>query len=175
MFKKTENLQYEMYICSGISGSGKSFLTKQLKDKLNDSGRYSGRYYDILIFSTDYYWIRPDNVYDFNFRLLKEAHLWNQKTVRDWYNYEDFYFPPIAIIDNTNLTTKEITPYLDIAKAYSAKVTIVEPQTEWRYDVNECFKRNQHGVPLETLQKMLSRKQSVEELQKFADTYLGVK
>ena len=26
MFKKTKNVQYEMYICSGISGSGKSFV-----------------------------------------------------------------------------------------------------------------------------------------------------
>ena len=43
MFKKTENVQYEMYICSGISGSGKSFLAKQLKEnkiiKINGKNR----------------------------------------------------------------------------------------------------------------------------------------
>jgi hypothetical protein len=45
-------------------------------------------------------------------------------------------------------------PYIDLALQYEYEIDFVEPDTKWRYDVEECFHRNTHGVPYSTMLKM---------------------
>jgi hypothetical protein len=79
----------------------------------------------------------------------------------------------IVICCNTNLSWDECKPYVIYADIMSAEIFLVEPQTPWRYDPSECFRKNQHGVPLETLQKMLQRMQSNQHIIEQAHLQFG--
>lgn len=82
---------------------------------------------------------------------------------------------PLIIIDNTNLTWKEIKPYAELALQANYDVEIVEPSTDWRNDAKTCFQQSTHGVPMETIEKMIKKKESVESLrQKLAELSVGV-
>lgn len=76
------------------------------------------------------------------------------------------------IVDNTNTTWKEILPYVELAKAFGYDVEIMEPDTAWKFDVSECFKRNTHKVPLESIQKMFDRWESTERIKEKLNEYL---
>lgn len=146
----------------GLPGSGKSYLAKQIKNTVVTTEKL----WPIMvqIFSTDDYWIRPDGAYDWNFNLIKEAHKWNLSKVN-----EQLSLQKMAIVDNTNTTYKEILPYLKIANLHgNVKVILCQPQTAWAFDVDECFKRNTHRVPLETIKKMKTRFQPNEKIIKQA-------
>ena len=144
----------KLYVCRGISGSGKSFLAEQLYQK------YYQNWAVVEIFSTDNYWLRPDGVYDWNRKLLTVAHNWNYNKFAEFtlassrYSQNDTY---VAILDNTNVNFSEFEKYISLAIASGFEIEIVEPSTEWRYDVNECASKNSHGVPLETIQRMKDR------------------
>lgn len=62
---------------------------------------------------------------------------------------------PLVIIDNCNIREEHRKPYIEIAAEFGYSVEIVEPNTEWKYDAEQCFARNTHSVPLSTIQKMI--------------------
>lgn len=130
----------------GIPGSGKSFFAKQLCE--TPKGDTSA------IYSTDDFW-QTSSGYLFNPHRLGEAHAWNKDRVRKDTKSD------IIIVDNTNIRLKEILPYLEIAAEHDRDVMIMESPTEWAWDVDECFKRNTHGVPRETIQRMKDRYQRI--------------
>lgn len=68
------------------------------------------------------------------------------------------------VVDNTNLVAKECKPYYDLANEYGYEFQLVEPTTAWANDIDECFKRNTHGVPRETLERMKKRRQSIDRI-----------
>lgn len=145
----------KLVLLHGVSGSGKSTLAK---------GYDTHRYFSVLYASTDNYWLRPDGQYDWNPKLLGDAHKWNQKVVEKWMMQPN---PTnIIFVDNTNLTFEEIKPYVRLAKLYNYQVEIIEPQTPWRYVPEELAKRNLHQVPLKSIERMLERKEPLEELQR---------
>lgn len=139
-----------VYILRSLPGAGKSYLAKQLIEK------YSG-----VILSTDDYWIRPDNIYDFNYKLIGAAHDWNKNRFLNELEKKTH----VIIIDNTNTTWKEIKFYALHAVRNEYIVHVCEPETTWRYDVEECFKRNTHNVPKESIQKMLDRFESTQDIE----------
>lgn len=147
----TKEKRPKLVILKGCSGSGKSFLAKQLQ-RQNPS---------FVILSTDNYWIRPDGVYDFNFRLLSQAHQWNYQCFLDCINLGSD-----VIIDNTNVTFKEVRPYYEAASLsnYDYQIELVEPDTTWKFDVEQLFLRNSHAVPKETIQRMLEKWETTEEI-----------
>jgi len=147
MLKKT-------VLIRGIAGAGKSFIAQHYKEKYQDS---------CFIYSTDDYWLRPDGIYDFNFELLGYSHMWNQWRADETMEAEmDSEYDTIIVIDNTNTTFKEMKPYLKSALQCGYEIEFVLPQTDWRWDVEECFKRNNHGVPYSTILKMYQRFESNE-------------
>lgn len=136
----------KMILVRGAPGSGKSTISQQYKAKHHDS---------CYVCSTDEYWMRPDGVYDFNWELLGKSHVWNQWRVLDIAkDNQHTCWDTIIVVDNTNITFSEMRPYINIAMDYGYEIEFVEPDTPWKYDVEECFKRNSHGVPYATILKM---------------------
>lgn len=142
-----------MYIMRGIPGSGKSFTAKQLAPESN-------------IFSTDDYWI-TDNAYKFQLTKLKEAHEWNKQRAQAACLRG---VTPI-VIDNTNVSEKERTPYIEIAELNGYTWEVVLPDSEWfkdilprlenkqytEEDIDVFFSKNTHNVPRETIRTMMHR------------------
>ena len=140
-----------MLIMRGWPGSGKSFLAKQIQT-------YNEKcFIKTEIFSTDNYWMLKDGTYRFDATKLGVAHGWNQTKVDEALSRYGFAVPDCIIIDNTNLTFKELIPYLDIAKSYKVSAFEVVPNTPWMYNTQECVDRNQHCVPFEAIERMMKK------------------
>jgi len=144
-----------VYICRGISGSGKSTAVKKIIPVEN-------------IFSTDDYWGKD---YKFDPGKIGVAHGWNQNRVVDAMRESK---SPIAV-DNTNLTWWEIEPYVKMAIHYGYQVIFLEPDspqwTKFKNDdmlgaINDFEEKNIHKVPRQVICKMVTKWQSTEEIQK---------
>ena len=150
-----------LYIMRGLPGSGKSTRAKQLR--LQNASICD-------LYSTDDYWERPDGTYDFNIDLIKDAHIWNQqRTHKGMQACVDH-----IIIDNVNTTLREMMPYIKLGVHYGYAISLVESNATWKFDVEECYYRNTHGVPYSTILRMYHEWESTdiikEELSK-----IGVK
>ena len=130
-----------LYILRGISGSGKSTKAKDLVNK--DMTK---------VFSTDDYFMK-DGKYIFNPREIPTAHEWNRKRV------EQALIQGIGpiVVDNTNTELWEAKPYANLAQRYGHEVKFVESEAPWRFDADELAKRNVHGVPKASIDKMIKR------------------
>lgn len=187
----------------GIPNSGKSFTAKEMLKKYGGGDPYDH------IFSTDDYWIQDlikekrqklannepidHQFYDelerdtyrsnWNPDKLGSAHGWNFYRFK---NAVDRWITPI-VVDNTNVTAREIAHYAKYAKNAGYKIIIQEPTSPWwqdhRHMLNdkqkhgtelENFARflagyhqgmeqkynakgNQHGVPLDVIRRMIRR------------------
>ncbi|NP_001340560.1 NEDD4-binding protein 2-like 1 isoform 9 [Homo sapiens] len=90
-----------------------------------------------LIFSTDDFFFREDGAYEFNPDFLEEAHEWNQKRARKAMRNG---ISPI-IIDNTNLHAWEMKPYAVMALENNYEVIFREPDTRWKFNVQELARQ----------------------------------
>lgn len=138
----------KIVILRGLPGSGKS--TKVME-----------RYPDAVVCSADNYFINPlDGVYRYNPERIGDAHKWcrfNAIAAAD-------ASAPVIVVDNTNIKYSDFRAYLEIAEAYGYEVELVESDTEWKWDVDECAKRNVHGVPREAIQRMKDRWMTFTEI-----------
>ncbi|XP_044524206.1 NEDD4-binding protein 2-like 1 isoform X1 [Gracilinanus agilis] len=130
----------QLYLLRGLPGSGKSTLARQLKHNFPRA----------LIFSTDDFFFKEDGTYEFNPDVLEEAHDWNQRRARKAMRNGT---SPI-IIDNTNLHAWEMKPYAVMALENNYEVIFREPDTHWKFNVQELARRNTHGVPREKIHRM---------------------
>lgn len=134
-----------LYILRGLPGSGKSYMASQIA--MANKEKFP------VICSTDHYWIRPDGRYDWNFKLIGEAHEWNFKRTKEFFDQNI----AIIILDNTNVQFKDFSKYIELALKHRYQIELVEPPTTWKFDAEICAKRNQHNVPLDSIKKMLDR------------------
>lgn len=130
----------KMFIMRGLPGSGKSFLAKTISKENNAK-----------IFSTDDFFMM-DGKYNWNPGKLPAAHQWNQKRVED-----EAISGFNMVIDNTNLSKRDIKPYAEIAAKYGYEMEFVESNSSWALDPEELAQKNSHGVPLDTIKKMIGR------------------
>jgi predicted kinase len=128
-----------LYILRSLPGAGKSTLSK----KLSKGG---------MTFSTDEFF-ESNGKYNFDIEKAPEAHLWNQRRALE--AMKDGISP--IVVDNTNIESFEAKSYVLAAKHYGYKVKIEEPQTPWKFNVDELARRNKHGVPKDVIQSMLER------------------
>nr|XP_042123661.1 NEDD4-binding protein 2-like 1 isoform X3 [Peromyscus maniculatus bairdii] len=120
---RRHSFRKHLYLLRGLPGSGKTTLARQLQ---RDFPR-------ALIFSTDDFFFREDGAYEFNPDFLEEAHEWNQKRARKAMQNG---ISPI-IIDNTNLHAWEMKPYAVMALENNYEVIFREPDTRWKFNVQE--------------------------------------
>jgi len=129
----------ELRIIRGLPGSGKSFLSKQL-------GKGG------VIHSTDDLFM-VNGEYKFDVNKLTENHKENER--RTEVAMQQGITP--IICDNTNCSFYEFREYVKLAQKYDYKVSFHEPETPWKFDAQELAKRNQHSVPLKSIQNMIKR------------------
>ena len=137
----------------GLPGSGKSFLAKEICDRVKAEG--------VIKISTDDIWeTPPNNEYLWIGELIGAAHRISQAKAREACKREI----PHVIIDNTNTIFKEIEPYIRIAEENGYEVEFVQSKTSWAFDIDQCTKRNSHSVPREVIEKMANRFESHESV-----------
>ena len=141
----------KIILIRGISGSSKSTLANKLIGTHLHSGSSFYVYYN---FEADKWFVNESNKYIFDPKEIHSAHRWCQLSVE---NFLRSYKDCVAVVSNTSTTYKEILPYALLAQKYGAEIEIMEPNNPWSRDVAECYKRNTHNVPLETIQKQLDR------------------
>lgn len=138
-----------MIIMRGCPGSGKSY---QATNILNQC--YKNANVDNFIFSTDKFFInKRSGRYCFNSSKLKYAHEWTHSQVHKAVQHE---VTPI-IIDNTNIQAWEMEMYFKFAVNHGYWIEIFEPISEWAWNEIELSKKNQHGIPINTIILMLNR------------------
>lgn len=126
----------KLIILRGISGSGKSTYARKIKSDL-----------PIVIVSADDHFMK-DGEYIFNPAELPEAH---RKCFMNCDDYLDAEFD--VIVDNTNTSLWEISPYMMLAQKHRASVEIVRVDC----DPKVAAARNTHGVPEGAVHAMAKR------------------
>ncbi|XP_025852548.1 NEDD4-binding protein 2-like 1 isoform X1 [Vulpes vulpes] len=139
-------------VAAGASGGARAIRSPPQK-QLSRQRQLQHDFPRALIFSTDDFFFREDGAYEFNPDFLEEAHEWNQKRARKAMRNG---ISPI-IIDNTNLHAWEMKPYAVMALENNYEVIFREPDTRWKFNVQELARRNIHGVPREKIHRMKER------------------
>ncbi len=124
----------------GLPGSGKSSLAKQL----GQGG---------VVFSTDDFFETPEGEYKFVGSMLHRYHQLNVDRTKEAMQKG---ISPI-VIDNTNTDARSKKPYDLLAQEFGYTIEFREPETPWKYDAEELAKRNTHGVPKASIERMLRR------------------
>lgn len=130
----------KIVIMRGVSGSGKSTLAKQIA---GDNG---------VICSADNFFVKAGS-YEFDAKRLPAAHAECKRLAREAMQAD----VSLVVVDNTNTQLWEFRPYLDMAAEFNYAIEIRIPETPWAWDAEECARKNSHGVPLETIKKMIAR------------------
>ncbi|XP_056184676.1 NEDD4-binding protein 2-like 1 isoform X3 [Falco biarmicus] len=128
-----------LVLLRGLPGAGKSTLARQLKHD----------YPSAVVLSTDDFFIK-NGVYVFEPDFLEDAHKWNQKRARK--AMKNGKSP--VIVDNTNIHAWEMKPYVMMARENRYEVIFQEPDTPWKFNVQELTRRNIHHVPRQKIQQM---------------------
>ena len=151
-------------IMRGLPGSGKSYFGEHVLPGIVGL--------EATIVSADHFFMK-DGVYSFNPKQLAIAHkvcrqkflqaLLDARDAQDVVNGTTGESEPEALIvvDNTNTMPTEIAFYYDLATLFTKDVeilTIEPPSIMERKDwLKQCFEKNQHGVPMKSIEAMADR------------------
>lgn len=127
-----------LILVRGVPGSGK---TTYAQKNIIISGYH---------LEADNYFIRLDGTYDFNPKLLKNAHDWCFKKTTNWLvNWPDAR----VYVANTFTRIWEMQKYIDFAKANNIPFKVVRCTGNYQ---------NVHGVPDAKVKEMLARFEDYE-------------
>lgn len=129
-------------ILSGSSGAGKSTTARNLV-----AGLPIQCY--IIVSADDFFCRRGNGVYDFSPALLPEAHKECYLNFVGAINQRI----PLVVVDNTNISGWEISPYYRYAEVMGYDVSI----TKVICDPAKAAARNLHGVPAKVVESMAKR------------------
>lgn len=121
-------------IMSGVPGSGKSTIAEKIRLAEPD---------DTLVVSADDHFMTADGGYKYDPAQQSAAHAscfnrFMTMLFRDAIGH--------LVVDNTNTTAWEISPYYLAAQAFGAEVRVVRVKC----DSEQAFKRQRHEVPFQT-------------------------
>ncbi len=145
--RRDEPLGKMVIVMRGIAGSGKSTKAQEFKSTLGSA---------VLIVSADDYFM-IDGQYQFDRSKLGLAHAFCQRIVQEALQKEPDNGIHTIIVDNTNTTRREVLVYARLAHQADAEFDMLYSDAPWAMDVEECTKRNQHGVLKESIQAMKDR------------------
>ncbi|XP_028834397.1 NEDD4-binding protein 2 isoform X1 [Denticeps clupeoides] len=129
-----------LVLLRGAPGSGKSTLARAML-KENPGG---------ISLSTDDYFCRSGE-YRYDPSELGTAHEWNHQRAEEALQRGQ---TPV-IIDNTNMQSWEMKPYVAKALKYKYKVLFREPDTWWKHKPRELEKHTRHKVSREKIRRIL--------------------
>jgi predicted kinase len=145
-----------------LPGSGKSYIGKQLiEDTIRDNAA------EHIISADDYFLKNGRYVYEAS--KISEAH---QTAQRNFYSRASKGYSPL-IIDNTNLQSWEMIPYVQAAIQYSYHIEIIEPVTPWKWIPHKLAQKNKHNVPMEKIKKMMDNYDRITTVKEFARNVLN--
>jgi predicted kinase len=126
-------------VLCGPSGFGKSTYATALRNEKT-------------VVSADYYFTNSRGVYAFKPEELPEAHSMCLRTFTTALMYS---LPETQIVvDNTNTTLHEMSPYIRLAQAYGRTAEIIAFVSP---DPRACAARSVHGVPYTNVVKQYDR------------------
>ena len=158
----------KMIIMRGLPGSGKSHYIERMFMGLNSV------YPVVMVVSADHYFTRPDETYDYNPRLIKEAHAWALKRLRNQIEFKvGNGDKQLYVVDNTHTRLWEARPYVELAMEFDMRVDFHYPDTEWANDPKECMWKGEHDVGPFTMKRMAER--FVPEVECTVETVLASK
>lgn len=135
----------KVIILRGVSGSGKSTFVKK-------------NWPHAQVFSSDFFFMKDDKVYDFDAKKLPYAHGWCLRqfiNALSAFNHKVAMLPgfdgknEVFVVDNTNTTIAEIAPYYAVAQAYGLNAEIITLDV----DPRKAAARNTHNVPATTVDR----------------------
>ena len=129
-------------ILRGLPGSGKSTVRQLLSDGTN---------FGAVVVSADDFFTDKNGVYKFDGAKLMAAHASCHVRFVQALEANTRW----VIVDNCNVKMADYQFYLDTAKQYHYKVTVLAVQSG-ATDA-ELAKRNKHGCPEETIRRMRER------------------
>lgn len=135
----------QLCLVRGLPGSGKSTLAKFIIKNSTYISKGSWSDFEWKHFEADKYFIRPDGTYDFNGKLIKNAHAWCIKWTKEHLNCGSY---TSAVVSNTFTTEIEISPYRKLAAELKIPLTIINCSGKFE---------NIHNVPQESLDRMRAR------------------
>lgn len=129
----------EVVILRGYPGAGKStYVKNNFKEDTT------------VVCSADHFFMK-NGEYKFDPSKLSEAHAASLRKFIDVINHPTDT-PQTLVVDNTNTSVLELSPYLMVAKAYNLKIRLVKLVCKNGY--KEAAGRNIHGVPEKTVKRM---------------------
>lgn len=138
-----------MILMRGCPGSGKSFQAINILNLC-----YQNANVDEFIFSADKFFIdKKTGKYNFNGSKLKFAHKWAFNNAKKAVEHN---ITPV-IIDNTNVNDWEMNSYAELAVFNGYWIEIIEPVTEWAWDIMQLVNKTKHSVPYDKINLMLQR------------------
>lgn len=124
-----------VFIMRGIPGSGKSAVAAHIAGER------------AAIASADHYFEKKSGGYRFDHKQLGAAHDHCKQEFLEFIRNKE----RCIVVDNTNVQRRDYFYYEKVARqnGYAVVTVVIEEQ-----DPNTCYRRNAHGVPFETVQRM---------------------
>ncbi|KAL7021560.1 hypothetical protein ACKWTF_011927 [Chironomus riparius] len=150
-------------ILRGLPGSGKSYIGKRLiEDTIRDN-------FEEHVISADDYFFR-NGKYSYDASKISEAH---QNAQRQFFNRANKGYSPL-VVDNTNLQSWEMFPYIQAAIQYGYSIEIMEPVTPWKWTAHKLAQKNKHNVPMDKIKKMMDNYDRITTVKELAKNQLNL-
>lgn len=140
-----KKLNGAVIIMRGIPGSGKSTFVRQ-------------NYSHATVCSADHYFVDGEGNYEFDIDLIGEAHQY----CRDQFEEALAYGDQLIVVDNTNLSMRAMSFYIEEAMEKQYEVFFVHMVTP----VEIAVERQTHDVPEETVQEFADKMEELPPIYK---------
>jgi len=139
-----QNKNQRVFVLRGVPGSGKSTFANFLRENIEDN---------IICSADDYFYLNNQGRYLWNKDKLGEAHKWCQTVFEQALANR----VSLVIVDNTNITKREVLVYSKLAQEYGYEVTVLTVGSTDPRMADTYYEKNRHNVPKNVIVNMLER------------------
>lgn len=134
-----QNILY-FRIMRGLPGSGKTTTAKEL-----------AKLHNAVVYSADDFHIK-NNIYHWDVSNAQHAHKMNKKrTIDALKSGISVYY------DNINSTYRDFFQMAVIANKLGAKIEIIQPNTTWCNDAQQCHTKSTHNIDMEKMNSIQNK------------------